>query len=64
MTLRLSIDESGEVTDAVIANADPPGVFDESAIAAYKRAKFYPALKGDAAVRSWILVKVNYESRP
>ena len=60
VTLQLLIDESGAVSEASVANADPPGVFDESAVEAYRLARFSPAQKSGENVRSRIWVKVRF----
>ena len=64
VTLQLSIDESGAVTAASVANADPSGVFDQAALAAFLPARFNPAQKDGRTVRSRILVKVKFASQP
>jgi len=61
VTLLLSIDESGRVTDASVVDAFPPDVFEDSASRALAAAAYSPAQKNGRAVRSRILVKVDYD---
>ncbi len=61
VTLLLLIDESGRVTDVSVVDASPPDVFDESALQALAATAYAPAQKGGRAVRSRILVKIDYE---
>jgi len=59
--LLLLIDEAGAVKEASVAEADPEGVFDESALAAFRNARFAPAQKNGRAVKSRVLIRVSYE---
>jgi protein TonB len=61
VTLLLLIDESGRVTDASVVDAFPPDVFEESALRALAATAYSPAQKNGHAVRSRILVKVDYD---
>jgi protein TonB len=61
VTLLLLIDESGRVTDASVVDAFPPDVFEESALRALAAIAYSPAQKNGHAVRSRILVKVDYD---
>ncbi len=61
VTLLLLIDESGRVTDASVVDAFPPDVFEESALRALVTTAYSPAQKNGRAVRSRILVKVDYD---
>jgi protein TonB len=61
VTLLLLIDESGRVTNASVVDAFPPDVFDESALRALAAIAYSPAQKDGRAVRSRILVKVDYD---
>jgi len=62
VTLQLFIDEAGQVTRAQVANAEPPGVFDDVAAEAFRRARFSPAQIGGETVRSQIFVKVRFDA--
>ena len=61
VTLLLLIDESGRVTDASVVDAFPPDVFEESALRALAATVYSPAQKNGRAVRSRILVKLDYD---
>ncbi len=60
VTLLLLIDESGRVTDVSVVDATPQDVFEESALRALSATAYLPAQKDGRAVRSRILVKVDY----
>lgn len=61
VTLLLLIDESGRVTDVSVVDASPQDVFEESALRALAAAAYSPAQRDGRAVRSRILVKVDYD---
>jgi protein TonB len=61
VVLLLLIDESGRVTDVSVVDASPQEVFEESALRALAATTYAPAQKGGRAVRSRILVKVDYD---
>ncbi len=58
--LRLKIDDTGLVRSAEVSAADPPGVFDQSALAAFGQARFAPAQKDGRAVNSLVQIKVSF----
>jgi protein TonB len=60
VTLLLMVDETGLVRDADVAQADPPGYFEEEALAAFRDARFTPAARDGRPVRSRILVRVTF----
>lgn len=64
--LRLKLEADGRVSDIEVVNADPPGVFEDSAVKAFRDARFAPALKNGRPVRVWVMVPVEYdwEGRP
>lgn len=59
--LKLKLEESGRVSDVEVAEADPPGLFDESALAAFRTAKFSPAQKNGRPVRALVVIEVKYD---
>lgn len=59
--LLVLIDETGRVTDVSVVDATPEGVFEESALQGMHAAAFLPAQKGGRAVRSRILVTVDFD---
>ena len=61
VTLLVSIDASGRVTEASVVDAVPAGTFDETARDALARASFLPASKDGRIVRSRILVSVAFD---
>jgi protein TonB len=58
--LQLMIDESGAVSEATVVKAEPAGYFEESALQAFKVARFSPAQRDGHAVRSRVVVKVRF----
>ena len=61
VVLLLLIDEAGVVKEATVAEANPEGIFEESALAAFLEARFAPAQKNGRAVKSRVLIRVTYE---
>lgn len=61
VTLLMLIDETGRVTDVSVVDASPQDVFEDSALRALAAATYSPAQKSGRAVRSRILVKVDYD---
>jgi TonB family protein len=58
--LRLLINESGSVDEVTVVRAEPVGVYEKSALAAFANAKFSPGMRFGAAVKSQLLVEVQY----
>jgi protein TonB len=58
--LILKVDEFGAVKDASVESGSPPGMFDESALQAFKEASFTPARLAGRPVRAEIRIRVNY----
>lgn len=61
VVLLLLIDEAGVVKEVSVAEAEPEGIFEESALAAFRNARFAPAQKSGRAVKSRVLIRVSYE---
>jgi protein TonB len=61
VTLTLKLDETGAVQDVQVSDASPPAVFDQSALDAFRKARFAPAQKAGRAVKSLVVIKVRYE---
>lgn len=61
VTLKLLIDDSGKVREVSVVDAQPPGAFEESALAAFRGARFLPGQRNGRPVKSQILIKVTYE---
>lgn len=58
--LQLMIDEFGAVNEVTVVKAEPAGYFEESALRAFKAARFSPAQRDGHAVRSHVVVKVRF----
>jgi protein TonB len=58
----LLIDHTGTVNDVTVIEADPPGYFEEDVRRAFMAARFRPALKGGRAVRSRVIVNIDYSA--
>lgn len=61
ITLLLLIDEQGIVKEVSVVEAKPEGYFEESAMGAFRAARFAPAQKNGRAVKSRVLIRVTYE---
>lgn len=61
VVLLLMIDEAGVVKEVSVMEANPEGVFEESALFAFREARFAPAQKNGRAVKSRVLIRVTYE---
>lgn len=58
--LRLLINERGSVDEITVVRAEPSGVYEKSALAAFANARFSPGVRFGAAVKSQLLVEVQY----
>jgi protein TonB len=58
--LLVMIDESGTVRDVSVVEAEPADYFEDDAKRAFMSARFSPAYRNGRAVRSRVLVQVNY----
>lgn len=61
VVLKLKLDEGGNVQEVEVSDASPPGIFDQSALDAFRNAHFAPAQKDGRAVKSLVQIKVRYE---
>ena len=61
VVLLLLIDEAGRVKEATVAEANPEGYFEASALDAFRPARFVPAQRQGRAVKSRVLIRVTYE---
>lgn len=59
--LQLSLEADGRVSDIELVSATPPGMFEHSAIRAFRDARFAPARKGGRPVRARVLIEVVYD---
>ena len=62
VVIRVFISETGTVDDVEVVKANPPGIFDDSAITAFRSARFIPGMKGHKAVNSMMTLEVTYGS--
>lgn len=60
--LLLRVDETGSVRETSVVEAEPRGYFEESALAAFRTARFTPAMKNGRPVRARVLIQVNYDA--
>ncbi|MGH1344579.1 MAG: energy transducer TonB [Nannocystales bacterium] len=60
-TVRLRIDATGRVVDAVLVTSEPAGVFDDAALAAARRYRFTPARRGGEAVETTLQQTIRFE---
>lgn len=61
VVLLLLLDEGGKVQEASVEESDPSGLFDQSALEAFRHARFTPAQRHGRAVKSRVRIKVNYD---
>ena len=64
VVLRLYVGEQGEVDKITVVSAEPPGVFEESAVEAFFAARFIPGRKGGVPVRSLLTIEVLFGAPP
>ena len=60
VVLTLKLDDTGAVQSVVIKEANPPDVFNQSALIAFQHAHFSPGIKAGRAVYSRLEIKVHY----
>ncbi|HET9112959.1 MAG TPA: energy transducer TonB, partial [Burkholderiales bacterium] len=63
VVLKMKIDYLGRVQSIEVQAADPPGVFDQASLDAFRQVKFEPAQKAGRAVNSLIEIKVRYQMK-
>lgn len=61
VVLELLLDESGKVQALSVEEANPPGIFEQSALDAFRNARFSPAQRQGRVVKSKMRIKVTYE---
>lgn len=59
--LQLKLEADGRVSDVEVVESTAPGMFDESALAAFRQARFSPAQRNGRPVRARILIEVKYD---
>ena len=61
LKLMLKIDDLGRVLSAEVVEATPPDVFDKAALAAFRDARFSPAMKDGQPVRYQAYIRVDFK---
>ncbi|OYY93413.1 MAG: hypothetical protein B7Y41_11650 [Hydrogenophilales bacterium 28-61-23] len=61
LKLMLKIDDLGRVQSAEVVESTPPGVFDAAALAAFRAARFQPAIKDGRPVRYQAFMRVDFK---
>lgn len=59
--LRLYISAQGNIDDISLLSSDPPGIFEEHALAAARALEFRPAVKDGRSVRSQKVIEVFFD---
>lgn len=61
LRLQLKLEADGRVSDVDVMSATPPGLFEKSAIKAFRDARFAPAQKNGRPVRALVIIEVVYD---
>ncbi|MBT9568156.1 MAG: TonB family protein [Thiobacillus sp.] len=61
VVLQLKLEADGRVSDVDVVSAAPPGSFEDSAVKAFREARFAPAQKNGRPVRARVLIEVVYD---
>lgn len=61
LLLQLKLQADGRVSDLDVLSASPPGVFEESALQAFRTARFTPAQRNGRPVRALVQIEVVYD---
>ncbi len=61
LRLQLKLEADGRVSDIAVVSATPPGVFEDSALKAFRDARFAPAQKNGRPVRALVVIEVVYD---
>jgi protein TonB len=65
VTIEFTISVEGRVTDAVVVESSPPGVFDEAALQAISKWRYYPRVEDGVAVeRKGVRAEIRFEMAP
>ena len=59
--LQLKLEADGRVSDVDVVSATAPGMFEDSAVKAFRDARFAPAQKNGRPVRALVLIEVVYD---
>jgi TonB family protein len=61
VVLKFVVDKKGIVYNPEVLEAEPDGVFEESALSAIKKFKFIPAKRNNVTVKSIVYLPIKYE---
>lgn len=61
VSLRFLVDKQGRVSEFNVVQAEPEGVFEESALAAVRQWRFEPGKKDGEPVSTWVQVPIRFE---
>ena len=59
--VQLKVEADGRVSQVEVVESTPPGVFDASALDAFRAARFTPGQKAGRPVRALVLIEVTYD---
>lgn len=59
--LQLKLEADGRVSEVEVLTAEPPGLFEESAVKAFRQARFRPAKRAGRPVRALMEIEVVYD---
>lgn len=61
LRVMVKIDDLGRVQSAEVVEANPPGVFEDAALEAFRKARFQPAMKDGRPVRFQAYMRVDFK---
>jgi protein TonB len=59
--VQLKLEADGRVSDIAVVGADPPGLFEDSALRAFRNARFIPAQRNGRPVRARVVITIVYD---
>jgi TonB family protein len=59
--VRITVDTTGRVAEAVVESATPPGVFDQAALSAVRKWRYEPIVKGGQPIGGSIVTAIRFE---
>jgi len=59
--VRILVDEQGQVKQAEVVRAEPPGVFEDAVLSAVRRWRFRPGLEQGRCVSAWMETTVRFK---
>jgi len=58
--LMIVVDEKGDVLEAEVVTASPPGIFEDAAVAAMMQWKFKPAMQRDRPIKVRLAYPIEF----